>query len=195
MGVLAQADHETIEGETFSVDMFSPQELEQAKSLPWLPRSVKDRTAKSAERTQRIVEAYETHVHLDWPTLIFATSVEHAKTVAALLTRKGIRSRAVSGETETAVRRRIVEEFRSGEIRALVNYGVFREGFDAPRTRAVIVARPVYRARESLFPDDRQGLAWTEERRRRALSRSQRPGQHREFSASARLFRTRLALV
>ena len=26
----------------------------------------------------------------------------------------------------------------------LVNHGVFREGFDAPRTRVIIVARPVY---------------------------------------------------
>ena len=26
----------------------------------------------------------------------------------------------------------------------LVNYGVFREGFDAPRTRVIVVARPVY---------------------------------------------------
>lgn len=25
-----------------------------------------------------------------------------------------------------------------------MNYGVFREGFDAPDTRAIIVARPVY---------------------------------------------------
>ena len=33
---------------------------------------------------------------------------------------------------------------RGGEIQALVNYAVFREGFDAPRTRAIIVARPVY---------------------------------------------------
>ena len=140
MGVLAQADHETIEGETFSADVFSPEEM----SRPWLPPRVEKRIAQSVERTRRIIEAYDTHVHRDWPTLIFATSVEHAKTVAALLTRKGIRSRAVSGETETAVRRRMVEEFRSGEIRALVNYGVFREGFDAPKTRAIIVARPVY---------------------------------------------------
>ena len=144
MGVLAQADHETIEGETFSADMFSPQELEQARALPWLPQSVEDRIARSVARTRRIIEAYEAHVHPDWPALIFATSVEHAKTLAALLTRKGIRSRAVSGETETAVRRRMVEEFRSGEIRALVNYNVFGEGFDAPKTRAIIVARPVY---------------------------------------------------
>ena len=41
-------------------------------------------------------------------------------------------------------RRRVVEEFRNGEIKALVNYGVFREGFDASKTRAIIVARLVY---------------------------------------------------
>ena len=43
-----------------------------------------------------------------------------------------------------SVRRRIVEQFRAGEINVLVNYGIFREGFDAPKTRAIIVARPVY---------------------------------------------------
>ena len=42
------------------------------------------------------------------------------------------------------MRRKVVEEFRSGQVKALVNYGVFREGFDAPKTRAIIVARPVY---------------------------------------------------
>ena len=151
MGVLARADHEIIEGETFSADTFSPEvwkrileELERASSQPWLPQSVENRIARSATRTRRIIGAYEEHVQPDWPALIFATSVEHAQTVAALLNRQGIRARAVSGDTETTTRRRVVEEFRGGEIRALVNYGVFREGFDAPKTRAIIVARPVY---------------------------------------------------
>ena len=94
MGVLAQADHETIEGETISADMFSPQEL----NWPWLPPRVEKRIAQSVERTRRIIEVYEAHVHPDWPTLIFATSVEHAKTVAALLTRKGIRGHVPSVE-------------------------------------------------------------------------------------------------
>ena len=153
MGVLAQADHELIEGETFPLDAILEDSLEgealEAKlaewlALPWLPRSVEERIARSADRTRRIVEAYVTHVDPEWPTLIFATSVEHGRTVAALLERRGIRSRAVSAETETATRRRVVEEFRRGEVRALVNHGVFREGFDAPKTRAIIVARPVY---------------------------------------------------
>ena len=151
MGVLAHADHASIEGETFSPDTLGADDWEQileelvrASELPWLPQSVENRIAQSAERTRRIIEAYETHTEPHWPTLIFATSVEHAHTVAALLNRKGIPSRAVSGTTESATRRRVVEGFRRGDIRALVNYGVFREGFDAPKTRAIIVARPVY---------------------------------------------------
>ncbi len=152
MGVLAQADHEVIEGGTFQlrpeeweeISRFTRGSERQEHLLAWLPQSVEDRIAHSAQRTRRILEAYETYVDPDWPTLIFATSVEHAQTLAALLNRQGIAARAVSGTTEPATRRRVVEGFRNGEIKALVNYGVFREGFDAPKTRAIIVARPVY---------------------------------------------------
>ena len=141
MQVLARADHETIEGGVFHLYHDELQGMERA---PWLPQSVEKRIAGDAERTKRIIKAYERHIDLDWPTLIFATSVEHAQTVAALLNGRGITSRAVSGETETLTRRRVVEGFRRGEIKALVSYGVFREGFDAPKTRAIIVARLVY---------------------------------------------------
>lgn len=142
MEVLARTDHEMIEGGTFQL---TADEVQQAHNAPWLPQSVEDRIGSDIERTQAIVDAYSRYVQPnDWPALIFATSVEHAKTVAALLSRRGVKARAVSGETERATRRKVVEEFRNGEVRALVNYGVFREGFDAPKTRAIIVARPVY---------------------------------------------------
>ena len=141
MRVLARADHATIEGGQFSL---SHDELQQTRGVPWLPRSVEDRIAGDTERTKRIIGTYLERVDPTWPTLIFATSVEHAQTIAALLTSMGVKARAVSGSTEPSVRRRVVGEFRSGEIKALVNYGVFREGFDAPKTRAIIVARPVY---------------------------------------------------
>ena len=141
MQVLARADHATIEGGSFHL---TGSELKLSASVPWLPQSVEERIASDIERTRRIVGAYRTQVSPDWPTLIFATSVEHARTVAALLTSKGISARAVSADTDTSIRRRIVEQFRSGEIKVLVNYGIFREGFDAPKTRAIIVARPVY---------------------------------------------------
>ena len=152
--VLARADHELIDGGTFKLSVeelntmrrFARGRTDPVRSLlrAWLPPSAEERIARDAERTRRIVDAYAAHIEPGWPTLVFATSVEHAKTVSALLNRKGITARAVSAETDHATRRRVVEQFRSGEINALVNYAVFREGFDAPRTRAIIVARPVY---------------------------------------------------
>ena len=147
MGVLAQADHETISGSSFSL---SKDEVAQVEAMPrpaWLPKNIEQRIASDTKRTLTIVDAYEFHVakrNPHWPTLIFATSVEHAQTVAALLNTKGVKARAVSGSTDRAVRRRVVDDFRSGNVSVLVNYGVFREGFDAPKTRAILVARPVY---------------------------------------------------
>ncbi len=144
MKVLARADHERIEGGRFDLTW---EEREKVGATPWLPRSAEDRLARDTERTERIVKAYRENirdVNPEWPTLIFATSVEHAQTLSALLNADGVKARAVSGNTEPSVRRRVVEEFRGGDIKTLVNYGVFREGFDAPKTRAIIVARPVY---------------------------------------------------
>ena len=141
MRILAQADHSTIEGGHFSL---SADEMRQSATAPWLPDSVQNRIADDTDRTRRIVGEYMNRIDPDWPTLIFATSVEHSRIVAALLTSKGIKARAVSAGTDPSSRRRIVEEFRAGEIKALVNYSIFREGFDAPKTRAIIVARPVY---------------------------------------------------
>lgn len=144
--VLAIARHKTIDGDQIILDAA---EAAQAQEYPWLPDSAERRLAQSAERTDRILDAYEREIRSKpehWPTLIFATSVEHAQTLAAELTLRDISARSVSSETESSTRRRIVEEYRNGDVKVLVNYGVFREGFDAPKTRAVIIARPAFSA-------------------------------------------------
>ena len=144
MSVLTEVDHAVIGGTSVRL---TAEELKQAEARPWLPDSVEARLAADPNRTKAILHAYRTQVcsiGSKVPTLIFATSVAHAETVAAMLSLDGVAARAVSGGTETSARRSIVEQFRAGEIDVLVNYGVFREGFDAPKTRAIIVARPVY---------------------------------------------------
>ena len=86
MHVLAQADHATIEGGNF---LLSDDELRQSRETPWLPQSVENRIANDPDRTRRIVGAMERDIDPDWPTLIFATSVEHAQTLSALLNSTG----------------------------------------------------------------------------------------------------------
>lgn len=145
-GILARARHEEIEGGRFSLTW---EELAEIRRTNLLSRSAEDKIARDTARTERIIAAYDQHVRRvepDAPTIIFATSVEHAMTLAAELSGQGVVARAVSGGTDRGTRRRIVDEFKrlDGEIKVLVNYGVFREGFDAPRTKVIIVARPVW---------------------------------------------------
>ena len=141
---LALADHSIIPGGDYSV---TPAQVRKARGTPWLDPQTELRIAEDAIRTDRIIEAYERHIRSrpeDWPTLIFAISVDHAKALAAILNARGVSARAVWSDTERYTRRQVVDQFRAGDINVLVNYGVFREGFDAPKTRAIIVARPVF---------------------------------------------------
>lgn len=147
-GILAKADHETVEGTgDFALTAAEIEELGNIEHHAWLPRTAERRIADDQRRNTRIVDAYLQHVadrEPAWPTLVFAMSVEHSHTIATLFNLKGIRARSVSGETETSSRRQAVEKFRNGELDMLVNYRVFAEGFDAPNTRVIMVARPVF---------------------------------------------------
>ena len=141
---LALADHSIIPGGDYPV---TPAQVRQARNTPWLDPQTELRIAEDANRTDRIIEAYERQIRdrpENWPTLVFAISVDHAKALAAILNARGVSARAVWSDTERYTRRQVVDQFRSGDINVLVNYGVFREGFDAPKTRAIIIARPVF---------------------------------------------------
>lgn len=72
--------------------------------------------------------------------IAFCASVEHARDLAADFEARGIRAAYISGETQD--RTGVIEEFRSGKIRFLSNYGVLTEGFDDPSIECVLLARP-----------------------------------------------------
>jgi superfamily II DNA or RNA helicase len=139
-GVLALVDHRLLRG----VDVvLSDEELDYLQRTRRLPRGVEARIGEDKTRNEEILAAI--HQLPDKSTaLLFATSVDHAETMAGLLSYEGIPARAISSSTPRAVRRHLVEEFRAGRIRVLTNYGVLTEGFDAPAVEAVVVARPTY---------------------------------------------------
>src|SRR5207247_6844374 len=99
------------------------------------------RLGEDANRNRRLLEALLS-IPSDWPTLFFGCSVEQADALALCLTREGRRAAVVTGDTRMATRRHRIEQFRSGDLSVLSNYGVLTTGFDAPRVRAVVVARP-----------------------------------------------------
>ncbi|MGW0571205.1 DEAD/DEAH box helicase [Streptomyces tauricus] len=139
-GMLAQVEHRTLEGGRIEL---TRDEKAQAERMAMLSRAAEQRLADDHARSRRIVDSVA-ELPADWPTLLFATSVDHAKYLSAMLNDRGIRSAAVDATTSPQDRRTRIEKFRDGRIRVLTNYGVLTQGFDAPATRAVVVARPVY---------------------------------------------------
>ena len=144
--VLAVVDHKTIPGVDLELE---EDEMREAAQFNYrrLPARAERRLAHNHIRTEGIIKEYEDLIGSKsepWPTLIFAISVDHAMTIAAELSDRNVDAAWISSETDKGVRRRLVERYRLGEVKVLVNHGIFREGFDAPGTRCVIIARPVY---------------------------------------------------
>ncbi|MHB1009957.1 MAG: DEAD/DEAH box helicase [Propionibacteriaceae bacterium] len=108
-----------------------------------LPAYVEASIGQHAKRNQVILDSILSQPD-DWTMLLFASTVEHARALAAELSYYGVEARPISSATDPALRRRYVEQFREGEIRVLTNYNVLTQGFDAPKVRAVYVARPTF---------------------------------------------------
>ncbi|MEU8270133.1 DEAD/DEAH box helicase [Sphaerisporangium sp. NPDC049002] len=142
LGVLARAEHRQLTGATIEL---TSQELEHTAGFQGsrLPPSAEDRLGRDVERNQMLVREIEA-LPPDSPVLVFATSVNHAKLLAAKLNDRGIRSAAIDSATPSGDRRSRIEEFRAKKIRVLTNYAVLAQGFDAPATEVVIVARPTF---------------------------------------------------
>jgi superfamily II DNA or RNA helicase len=139
-GVLARIKHRELRGADLEL---TDDELLHAARMRRLPESVENRLGKNDERNTEIVRSV-LEMPEDETALLFATSVENAKVLAALLTYNGVEARAVAGTTDPHARRRYVEDFKAKRVRVLTNYNVFTEGFDVPKVDAVFITRPTF---------------------------------------------------
>lgn len=78
-------------------------------------------------------------------TLIFASSVEHAHELSALIPR----SHYVDANTPRDERRRMIQDFTDRRFDCLINYGIFTEGTDIPLIETILLARPT--SNETLY--------------------------------------------
>jgi DNA repair protein RadD len=109
-----------------------------------IPDSVLQHLGEDEQRNLRIVEAVENLLERHDRVIVFAPSVEASDLLAAVLRARQHDAASVTGVSGTAHRNRAIDRY-SGNGRSpmvLCNYGVLTAGFDAPRTSAVVVARP-----------------------------------------------------
>jgi len=74
--------------------------------------------------------------------LVFCSSIRQAQKAVDMLSDMGIGSALITAQTAPKDREDIVEQFRQGELKHLINVGVFTTGFDVPELDCVILARP-----------------------------------------------------
>ena len=76
----------------------------------------------------------------DRKAIFFGVHRDHSRRVADRFNERGIRAEHVDGNDHTARRKRVMEEFRHGNIDVVCNVALIDEGFDAPSCDAVIDA-------------------------------------------------------
>lgn len=74
--------------------------------------------------------------------IVYAVSIGHARQIATCYNSHGVPSAAIDSRTPARERKTLVEKFREGRIRVLVNVDIFSEGFDCPDVEFVQLARP-----------------------------------------------------
>ncbi len=89
----------------------------------------------NTQRNQFIVNMWRAHREKFGKTLIFVGTQKHAKKLGQMFGSDG--SYVISGEDRSAV-----ADFKRGNLRVLVNVGIFKEGVDVPEIQAVVLARP-----------------------------------------------------
>jgi DNA repair protein RadD len=78
----------------------------------------------------------------DRQTVVFCSTVEHARSVAGAFCAAGVRAALVHGEMEDGLRRATLGAYAEGRIQVIVNVAVLTEGWDHPPTSCVVLLRP-----------------------------------------------------
>ena len=74
--------------------------------------------------------------------LVFACSVLHCAIIQSLLNYHQIKSDVITNNTSS--RNQVINDFKTGDLNILINFGVLTTGFDAPQLNTLIIARPTF---------------------------------------------------
>jgi DNA repair protein RadD len=87
------------------------------------------------------LDAYRRYGEGRGKALVFAVSIEHALSLAEILSAEGP-AEAVHHGLDRERRREILRGFDSGGLRFLVNVGILTEGWDSPAVDLILLCRP-----------------------------------------------------
>lgn len=99
------------------------------------------RALQSAGAPKLIVDAWKEHGE-NRQTMVFSPTVEMSKAVAAAFVAAGVTAEHMDGGARKDDRRAVLDRFRAGETKVILNVSLWTEGVDIPETSCVVLARP-----------------------------------------------------
>lgn len=92
-------------------------------------------------RNKLIVEQYQ-KLAPGSKAIAFCVTVRHAKQLCEEFMLRGIRCECLHSDMVDVTRRKILSQFKSGEIKVLTNCNLLTEGFDEPSITCLLMCRP-----------------------------------------------------
>ena len=141
-GYLAKPTFRTLNSEAGL--QLSTRDVHELSNAIDVPNSLLDRLGADTQRSLKILSEVEQLMKKHRRVIVFAPSVENARLLATVLSARGLEAHAITGQSTTSHRESVIRRYRSNIDRsiALINFGVFTTGFDAPATSAGVIARP-----------------------------------------------------
>lgn len=140
-GILAAPAFKTVKTDVNLEKDFTPDDFRHLARYGELGPQVLQRLAKNAHRNALIVEHYKREREKYGPTIVFAADTLHAQTLSDEFKKQGVDADHVDYSRKNS--HEIIERYRNHrKPDVLVNVEMLTEGFDAPHTRTVFIARP-----------------------------------------------------
>ena len=138
--VLAKIDHNPIQ---VNLEDFSPEDVLRIIASGELDEDQIEKVVESPIRNKIIIDEIEKALNDETRDLIlvFACTTSHCILIQKLLELQNIRSEVVLAGTPTNLREKYISDFKKGELKVLINFGVLTTGFDAPKLKTLIIAR------------------------------------------------------
>ncbi|MFQ5469986.1 MAG: DEAD/DEAH box helicase [Gammaproteobacteria bacterium] len=140
-GYIANACYHELPYEPKDLEL-TKREIEVIANKDNIPESVLSKLGVDTKRNIKILNAALDEVAKGKRIILFACSVGNAEAITALLKYKDIKTGLVTSKTPSETRRKVIQDYKTGELDIIVNYGVLTTGFDAPCTNVAIIARP-----------------------------------------------------
>ena len=141
LGELVRSGH-LVPPRTFVIDVGTGDALRQVRrTADDFDMSEVDKIMNKAPVTEAVIKHWKEKAG-DRQTVVFCSTVDHARNVTDAFNASGESAVLVYGDMPDGERRAVLRRFGKGDARLVVNVAVLTEGWDHPPTSCVVLLRP-----------------------------------------------------